>query len=66
MYISSETSKEVLNNIIKQKKINFQVNELKKYKKEIQKLKKDYKSISEKNSSGIKYKYFFFLGTYKK
>jgi hypothetical protein len=60
MYINSETSKHILNNIIKQKRINFQEHDLKKYKKEIQKLKKDYKSISEKNSSGSKYKYFFF------
>ena len=60
MYINSETSKHILNNIIKQKRINFQEHDLKKYKKEIQKLKKDYESISEKNSSDSKYKYFFF------
>ena len=60
MYINSETSKNILNNIIKQKRINFQEHDLKKYKKEIQKLKKDYESISEKNSSDSKYKYFFF------
>ena len=60
MYINSEASKYILNNIIKQNRINFQKYDLKKYKKEIQKLKKNYKSISEKNSSGSKYKYFFF------
>jgi len=61
MYINSEVSKYILNNIIKQKKINFQKYDLDKYKKEIQKLKKDYKFISKKkNSFNSKYKYYFF------
>tara|TARA_B100001175_G_scaffold313925_1_gene322339 strand:+ start:125 stop:1246 length:1122 start_codon:yes stop_codon:yes gene_type:complete len=60
MNINSEVSKYILNNIIKQKKINFQKYDLDKYKKEIQKLKKDYKFISKKNSFNTKYKYYFF------
>jgi len=60
MYINSEASKYILNNIIKQNKINFQKHDLIKYKKEIQKLKKDYKFISKKNYLSSKYKYYFF------
>ena len=60
MYINSEASKYILNNIIKQKRINFQKYDLNKYKKEIQKLKKDYKFISKRNSLNSKYKYYFF------
>ena len=58
MYINSEASKYILNEIIKKKKIDFKKYNLKKYKKEIQKLKKDYKFISKKNFLSSKYKFF--------
>ena len=65
MYINSDTSKHVLNNILNNNKIDFKKKDLAKYKKEIQKLIKDYKNFSKKKTLS-NYKYFFFLGTNKK
>ena len=54
MFISSKASKFILNNIIEQDTIILQEYDLKKYKKKIQKLKKDYKSISKKKKFWLK------------
>ena len=50
MYINSDTSKHVLNNILNNNKIDFKKKDLAKYKKEIQKLIKDYKNFSKKKT----------------
>lgn len=60
MYINSEASKYILNNIINGNKINLNKFNLKSYRQEIQKLKNDYKIISKKNFSRSNYKYYYF------
>ncbi len=59
MYLSSEISKYVLNCIIDNKKINFKRNNISQFKKEIQRLKKDYNNFLKKDFSS-KYKYYVF------
>ena len=65
MYIDSTTSKYVLNNILNNNKIDFNKKEITKYKKEIRKLIKDYKTFSKKKTIS-NYKYFFFWELIKK
>ena len=48
MYINSDTSKYVLNNILNDNKIDFKKKEIAKYKKEIHRLVKNYKAFKKK------------------
>ena len=65
MYINSDTSKYILNNILKNNKIDFKKKEVAKHKKEIQNLIKDYKNFSKKKILS-NYKYFIFWELIKK
>ena len=65
MYLSSETSKYILNCIVNNNKIDFKNKDVSKYKKEIQKLKIDYNNFP-KTKSLSSYKYYIFWELIKK